>query len=107
VPIRSAPLDLEGQAPTNSNATIPDRKLRVAGSRGEDAPAAAAQAPISQFKVFSATKAADREHLGERVTEWIRANPQLEVRRTVVSQSSDNSFHCLSFVLMCAVRPAR
>lgn len=107
MPIRSAPLDLEGPAPTSSAATIPDRKLRVAGSKGEDAPAAAALAPISQFKVFSATKAADREQLGERVTEWVRANPQLEILKTVVSQSSDNQFHCLSFVLICAQRPAR
>jgi hypothetical protein len=78
----------------------------VAVVNDKDAVAPAAEAPISVFKVISATKAADRERLGERVTEWISANPQLEVRRTVVSQSSDNQFHCLSFVLMCAVRPA-
>ena len=62
------------------------------------------QGPISAFKVFSATRAQDREALGERVSAWIGANPQLEVRDTVVSLSSDSKFHCLSFVLICADR---
>jgi len=59
---------------------------------------------ISTFKVFSATRAQDRELLGERVSAWIGANPQLEVRDTVVSLSSDSKFHCLSFVLICSDR---
>ena len=61
---------------------------------------------ISVFKVFSATKAADRELLGERVSAWIEANPHLDVRQTVVSLSSDRKFHCLSLVLLCAERRA-
>ena len=64
------------------------------------------QRPITAFKVFSATKAQDREVLGDRVSAWIAANPQLEVRNTVVSLSSDSKFHCLSFVLICANRRA-
>lgn len=59
---------------------------------------------ISVFKVFSATKAGDREVLGERVSAWLGANPQLEVKQTVVSLSSDRRFHCLSLVLLCAER---
>ena len=62
------------------------------------------QSPISQVKVFSATKGRDREVLGERVTAWIAANPSLEVVKTVVSLSSDSEFHCLSFVLFCSER---
>jgi hypothetical protein len=50
-------------------------------------------------KVFSATKAKEREELGETVTRWLRANPQVEVVDRVVSQSSDDEFHCLSIVL--------
>ena len=50
-------------------------------------------------KVFSATKAKEREELGETVTRWLRANPELEVVDRVVSQSSDDEFHCLSIVL--------
>jgi hypothetical protein len=62
--------------------------------------------PISVMKVFSATRARDREEIGDRVTNWLQANPQLEVRKTVVSLSSDRKFHCLSLVLMCAARAA-
>lgn len=50
-------------------------------------------------KVFSATKAREREELGETVTRWLRANADLEVLDKVVSQSSDDEFHCLSIVL--------
>jgi len=46
-------------------------------------------------KIFSATMAQDRDRLGERMTEWMRENPQLEIVDTVVTQSSDEAFHCL------------
>jgi hypothetical protein len=59
-------------------------------------------ARINLVKVFSATKSRDRESLGDRVTAWLAANPNVEVLRTSVSQSSDAGFHCLSFVLFCA-----
>jgi len=49
-------------------------------------------------KVFSATKAKEREELGETITRWLRANPDLEMVDRVVSQSSDDEFHCLSIV---------
>ena len=49
-------------------------------------------------KVFSATKAKEREELGETVTRWLRANPDLEMVDRVVTQSSDNEFHCLTIV---------
>jgi hypothetical protein len=49
-------------------------------------------------KVFSATKAKEREELGETITRWIRANADLEIVDKVVSQSSDDEFHCLSIV---------
>jgi hypothetical protein len=50
-------------------------------------------------KVFSATKAKEREELGETITRWIRANPDLEIVDRVVTQSSDDEFHCLTIVL--------
>jgi hypothetical protein len=50
-------------------------------------------------KVFSATKARDREELGESVTRWLQANADLEVVDRVVAQSSDSEFHCLTIVL--------
>lgn len=51
-------------------------------------------------KVFSATKARDREELGENVTRWIRTNNgSVQIVDKVVSQSSDNEFHCLTIIL--------
>jgi hypothetical protein len=50
-------------------------------------------------KVFSATKAKERETLGEQVTGWLRRNPKLEVVDKIVTQSSDAEFHCLTITL--------
>jgi hypothetical protein len=50
-------------------------------------------------KVFSATKEKDRSVLGETVTTWLRSNPAVEVVDRVVTQSSDEAFHCLSIIL--------
>ncbi len=50
-------------------------------------------------KVFSATKAKEREELSENVTRWLKSNPDLEIVDRVVRQSSDNEFHCYSLLL--------
>jgi hypothetical protein len=50
-------------------------------------------------KVFSATKAKEREELGENVTRWLKSNSDLEIVDKVVRQSSDNEFHCYSLVI--------
>ena len=50
-------------------------------------------------KVFSATKARDRQNLGERMTTWLDHHPEVDVVDTVVTQSSDKEFHCLSITL--------
>lgn len=50
-------------------------------------------------KVFSATMAQDRENLGEKVTAWIRGNAEKEVVDTVVTQSSDEAFHCIAITV--------
>ncbi len=52
------------------------------------------------MKVFSCTLARDREQLGERITKWLRQHPELTVVDTVVSQSSDQEFHCLTVTLV-------
>jgi hypothetical protein len=57
---------------------------------------------INLVKVFSVTKARERDDLGARVTAWIQANPGVQVVRTFVKLSSDARFHCLSMVLLCA-----
>ncbi len=50
-------------------------------------------------KVFSATRAKDREELGEVITRWLRANPNHTIVDKVVTQSSDREFHCLTITL--------
>jgi len=50
-------------------------------------------------KVFTATKAKDREELGDVLTRWLRDNPKLRVIDKIVTQSSDNEFHCLSITI--------
>jgi len=47
-------------------------------------------------KVFCATKAREREGLGEKITSWLSANDGIKVVDKVVRQSSDSEFHCLS-----------
>ena len=50
-------------------------------------------------KVFSATMAQERDQLGEKLTAWLAERPQLKVVDTIVTQSSDEAFHCLAITL--------
>lgn len=54
---------------------------------------------MSGVKVFTATKARDREALGEAVTRWLQENPDLRVIDKTITQSSDSQFHCLTIAL--------
>ena len=54
---------------------------------------------FNAVKVFSATKAKDREDLGEQITRWMRANPNAKVVDKIVTQSSDSEFHCITITL--------
>jgi hypothetical protein len=54
---------------------------------------------VTGVKVFSATKAKERELLGEVITDWIRNNPSFELVDKIVTQSSDSEFHCLTITL--------
>ena len=56
-------------------------------------------ADLSGVKVFSATKAKEREMLGDLITDWIRANPGNEIIDKIVTQSSDSEFHCLTITI--------
>lgn len=51
------------------------------------------------LKVFSATKARDRDGLSDKITSWLRENPSLEVFDKIVTQSSDAEFHCFTITL--------
>jgi hypothetical protein len=54
---------------------------------------------VSGAKVFSATKAKEREELGENVTRWIREHPNLKIVDKIVTQSSDREFHCVTITV--------
>ena len=57
---------------------------------------------IPQFtgvKVFSTTLARDREVMGEKITTWLKENPNVEIIDKEVTQSSDKEFHCLTVTL--------
>ncbi len=58
------------------------------------------------IKVFSATRFNEREHLGEKVTSWIQDHPQFTPVKTLVRQSSDAEYHCLSVILFFASEKA-
>jgi hypothetical protein len=53
-------------------------------------------------KVFSATMVADRDQLGEKVTAWMAGHPQLKVTDIVITQSSDEAFHCIAITVFYA-----
>ncbi len=56
-------------------------------------------------KVFTATKARDRDELGEVLTRWIQDNPRAKIIDKVVTQSSDREFHCLSITVFYDLLP--
>jgi hypothetical protein len=50
-------------------------------------------------KVFTATKARDRDELGTNLTRWLSEHPTLRIVDKVVTQSSDREFHCLTITI--------
>ncbi|MCP4675414.1 MAG: hypothetical protein GY854_07905 [Deltaproteobacteria bacterium] len=50
-------------------------------------------------QIFTATKAKEREDLGNRLTAWIKEHPQIRIKNTSVTQSSDNEFHCITIIV--------
>jgi hypothetical protein len=58
-------------------------------------------------KVFSATMVADRDQLGEKVTAWIAQHPECKVTDIVITQSSDEAFHCIAITVFFWEETAR
>ena len=54
---------------------------------------------FNSVKVFSATMMRDRANLGDNVTNWIAEQEEAAVVEIVVTQSSDEAFHCLTFTI--------
>ena len=59
------------------------------------------------LKIFSATMFADRERLGETITTWIAGHPSCKPVEFVVTQSSDEAFHCVAITLFYFDETAR
>jgi hypothetical protein len=55
-----------------------------------------AHSRFTGVKVFGGTVFAERTSLGETVTAWLAAHPEIELVDMVVAQSSDARFHCIS-----------
>ena len=43
--------------------------------------------------------AQERDQLGEKITLWLSAHPGVEIVDKIVTQSSDEAFHCLAITL--------
>ena len=48
-----------------------------------------------------------RDLLGETVTAWIAGNPTKQITEFVVTQSSDDAFHCIAITVFYAEPVAR
>ena len=51
------------------------------------------------IKIFSATMFEERNRLGETITAWIAAHPDIVVSDITVTQSSDAEFHCVAITV--------
>lgn len=65
----------------------------------------AVREPYDGMKVFSVTKARDRNELGDTITTWIRDHKEYVITETCVLQSSDAEFHCLSVLVFYKTHP--
>jgi hypothetical protein len=61
--------------------------------------------PFHGVKLFSATKHMERDQLGETITRWLDAHPEIEVVDRTVTQSSDQAFHCITITLFYNRKP--
>ena len=50
-------------------------------------------------KVFSATKARERENIGNVISRWVKQHSDFEIVDKIITQSSDKEFHCLTITL--------
>lgn len=55
--------------------------------------------PFDGVQMFTASKPRDRDQLGETISAWMSRNRHLEIVDWVITQSSDNAFHCVTMSL--------
>ncbi|MBT8492782.1 MAG: hypothetical protein KJO07_06955 [Deltaproteobacteria bacterium] len=73
--------------------------MKSIGSSGTGRVLCGEDRSFNGVKIFSATMMAERDRLGDKVTEWLAKHPNIEPREFVVTQSSDEAFHCLAITL--------
>ena len=66
-----------------------------------------ATASFNAVKTFTATLGARRNELGDIVTSWLQAHPDIQLVDIEVTQSSDAQFHCLTITLFFIDAPRR
>lgn len=59
---------------------------------------------VSGVRIFTSTTGQFRRELGDRITEWLAAAPEVAIHDVRVVQSSDASFHCLTIVVFYGPR---
>ena len=42
---------------------------------------------------------ADREVLGEKIMAWLQSHPKIQPIESIVTQSSDDAFHCVAITI--------
>lgn len=62
---------------------------------------------FTAVKVFSSTMAREREALGQKVSDWLKAHPELKPVDIVTTQTSDAEFHCLTFTVFLEGDPSK
>lgn len=84
-----------GERSANRDRSAPQpcygRKMVV-----RESPRSHPRSAFNGVKVFAATMFKDRDLLGERVTHWLAAHPELEIVDIKQTQSSDAAFHCIT-----------
>lgn len=53
---------------------------------------------MMRVKIFSATRPSDRERLDLDIERWLNSKPEKKILEREILQSSDQSYHCLTFV---------
>ncbi|NQV13420.1 MAG: hypothetical protein HQ530_03900 [Parcubacteria group bacterium] len=54
---------------------------------------------MTGVKIFTCTRHHEKEQEGDKITEWLRDNPDIQILEKMVLQSSDISHHCLTVAI--------
>ena len=100
---RTSPADAERGASSQRSAPQP---CYGADMVARALPRSRPRSAFNGVKVFSATKFAERDLLGDRVTHWLREHPEFEIVDVIVTQSSDAEFHCVTITVFYVDAPA-